>query len=232
MPVAPATDRHGQMPTQTLQAALNHPGLTSGDQIWVANTGEYKPGTTATASFALRPGVAVLGGFVGSETSVTQRNPLLNETVLSGDLGNSVRAYHVVTAGSNVTPPSAITGTLYPGNLEGFTITLGSATGTGTNQKLGGGIFIDQGAPRIRNCLFTENYADVAGGAGYCLNTATGPEFRNTRFIENGVPHSFEGGNGGALAGNYSLSVINSLFQGNDAYQGGGFTLAKQSLPR
>src|SRR5262249_49166895 len=59
-----------------------------GDQVWVAQ-GTYKPtgGTDRTASFALKDGVAVYGGFAGTETQLTQRVLAQHETLLSGDIG-------------------------------------------------------------------------------------------------------------------------------------------------
>src|SRR5690606_26139327 len=63
----------------------------SGDEIWVAN-GVYAPAPAngdRLASFAMRSGVAVLGGFAGGETSAEQRNPALHVAVLTGDLNNN-----------------------------------------------------------------------------------------------------------------------------------------------
>src|SRR5512146_1311716 len=70
----------------SLQSALTNPLCT---QIWVAK-GTYKPttGLDRTISFVLMNGVAVYGGFLGTETLLSQRNPVLNETILSGNIGN------------------------------------------------------------------------------------------------------------------------------------------------
>jgi len=68
-----------------LQTAL---GLASGgDQIWVA-TGTYTPtsGTDRTATFQLITGVAIYGGFNGTETSLGSRAGLFDQTILTGDL--------------------------------------------------------------------------------------------------------------------------------------------------
>ncbi|PWH20741.1 MAG: hypothetical protein DDG58_01295 [Ardenticatenia bacterium] len=73
----------------SLQAALTI--ATSGDEIWVKK-GVHKPTldpTKRTASFTLKDGVALYGGFAGTETSRDQRDWRANVTVLSGDIDNN-----------------------------------------------------------------------------------------------------------------------------------------------
>src|ERR1700761_302227 len=86
-----------QLPAIILAAA-------SGDQVWVVGTASgatYYPttGTSRTAAFTLKGGVGVYGGFAGTETTIGQRNPAANITILSGDIGtvgnNSDNSYNV-----------------------------------------------------------------------------------------------------------------------------------------
>jgi hypothetical protein len=106
-----------------LQYAL---GLaTATDKIWVA-LGTYYPttGTDRTVSFTLKNGVGLYGGFDGTETLLTERDPITNVTILSGDIGTTSNindnSYHVVTSSDR--DNSAV--------LDGFTITNGNANGT------------------------------------------------------------------------------------------------------
>ncbi len=62
----------------------------AGDQIWVA-AGTYVPGGPGDriATFQLRTGVGIYGGFAGTEASRDERDPATNLTVLSGDLNGN-----------------------------------------------------------------------------------------------------------------------------------------------
>jgi hypothetical protein len=72
----------------TLQTALD--SAVSGDEIW-AKMGVYYPGPSGSTSstFTMKNGVAVYGGFNGTETSRDQRDWQTNKTILSGDIDKS-----------------------------------------------------------------------------------------------------------------------------------------------
>ena len=132
-----------------LQTALT--GATSGDEIWVA-AGTYKPtaGTDRTATFQLKDGVALYGGFAGTETARSQRDPAVNITTLSGDIGisddNSDNLYHVVTGEDGAT-------------IDGFTITAGNANSGNCPGKdcYGGGMYNSTSSPAVTNVVFNGN---------------------------------------------------------------------------
>jgi hypothetical protein len=123
-----------------LQDALSL--AANGNSIWVAE-GSYRPdqGTQQTpgdrnASFELKDGVQIKGGFAGYGTAdPNQNDPELYPVVLSGDLqgddgldfiNNNDNSYHVVT-GSNVTASASLEGVVVTGgNADGeFDITEG-----------------------------------------------------------------------------------------------------------
>lgn len=136
-----------------LQDALAHQDV---DEIWVA-AGTYTPGTSRSDSFALVDGVGVYGGFAGDETLLSQRDIEANETILSGEIGSGSptdNCHHVVKASSGVSSSA---------RLDGFTVTKGAKEGSGDTAN-GAGIFIDDGDPKIVNCLITDNTAINGGG--------------------------------------------------------------------
>lgn len=186
-----------------LQDALS--AAQSGDEIWVAE-GTYEPdqgaGQTPAdrfASFSLKNGVALYGGFSGTENVRSQRNWQSHTTVLGGDVGTpgnpTDNSFHVVSA-SHVSS-SAV--------LDGFRITLGYANGADPNNK-GGGIFIDGGSPTVTNCVFEGNYAFFGGGV-YALGTNS-LRLTNCLFMNNS---SFEN-EGIYLALGFDTILVNCVF--------------------
>ncbi|MFN8473726.1 MAG: choice-of-anchor Q domain-containing protein [Anaerolineae bacterium] len=185
----------------------------SGSQLWV-KAGTYKPTTTSdrTATFALKSGVAVYGGFAGNgtETQLSQRNanPATNNTVLSGDIGtpndNSDNSDHVVTGSG--TGSTAI--------LDGFTITGGNANGSDFGGA-GGGMVNDGGSPTLINVTFSGNSAKDAGGG--MVNGYGSPALTNVTFSGNSATSG-----GGMYNDLGSPTLTNVTFSGNSARDGGG----------
>lgn len=189
----------------SLQAALA--ASTSGDEIWVA-AGTYLPTSTAdrAISFALKNGVGIYGGFDGTETLRTQRDPALNVTILSGDIGtpgsNADNSYHVVTTDATVTL-SAV--------LDGFSVTAGQANGSSPDNR-GGGMWINSGSPTLANLKFTFNFASEEGGG---LRVTSGSAtLTNCSFLSNSV--AFRGSGGGLKSGGGStVTCQNCVFRSN-----------------
>jgi hypothetical protein len=130
---------------------------TAGDTIWVGS-GTYKPTTGAdrTASFSLKNGVVLFGGFGGEEAEPADRNLRAHRTILSGEIGalsNEDNSYHVVGA-QNVDSTAVI---------DGFVVRDGNASGGSPNDR-GGGLIALTGSPTVRNVSFEKNSAVWGGG--------------------------------------------------------------------
>ncbi len=221
----------------TLQDALVV--ATAGQEIWVA-AGTYYPdegsGSTnnsSSASFALKNGVALYGGFDGTEVALDERDWFSNHTILSGDLTQNdpgknsdnisldpetmvaPNAYHVVTA---VTiDDSAL--------LDGFIITGGKADGGYTapcGLNCGGGINLVTSTPQLRNLTLSGNFASNYGAALTAIDS--------TLSLEDSLLQGNRSANsGGALylhkSGGHLIDVVIS---GNSTYTRGGALYAFQ----
>jgi hypothetical protein len=179
-----------------LQSALATAGAT--DEIWVA-AGTYKPTATAdrTISFALKNGVGIYGGFAGTETMLSQRNPAANVTILSGDIGTvgvaTDNSYHVVASDGTVTAT---------GILDGFTVTAGRADGGSDPTDRGAGAYVNGGSPAFVRCTFSNGYAGNRGGG---VRVAAGsPSFTDCVFQGN-FGQSAGGGLSAASVGNMQV---------------------------
>ncbi len=230
----------------TLPAALASPGV---GEIWVA-CGTYYPtaGTERDATFKLRAGAALYGGFGGGETQRNERDWEQNQTILSGDIGRPGEAgdnsYHVVTGADEAV-------------LDGFTITGGNGLGgdrrgppdggttrgggrggaihmtpqgilAGANASAGAGLVNFQAAPTVRNCIFEYNQAGKGGGVYNMTSTAFPPRpdanRREPVFINCVFRHNTARGRGGAISNDLGTSptFLNCVFEANETPQKGG----------
>lgn len=225
----------------TLTAALE--SAKSGEDIWVAQ-GTYYPTADSNRdiSFNLVSGVAVFGGFKGTESAFLDRDWQGNETILSGDIGAlnepSDNVYHVVVGADGAT-------------LDGFTIVDGNADfpndGSGClietddtdaeilrivtdiKSSAGGGLLNIHASTVTRNCTFRNNAASK-GGAVYNMVTQTwnsgedsvigdSPWFENCVFEENSAT-----GRGGAVNSDFftTPTYVNCQFKDNHCDAKGG----------
>jgi hypothetical protein len=203
---------------KTLQEAIN---VTSCNplQIWVANgtyyptedfSGNLMPVNSRTKTFHFSPNHAIYGGFVGNETSLAQRNPGLNNCILSGNIDlptNVDNVYHVLT-GSNLSNPAE------QNVLDGFIIE--DAFSTQLENKQGGGLIAVNANIKLQNCIFRNNTAIYGSGIfnlglvydGY---TAGNIQIDNLVFVNN-LAHV----GGAAVASNHGYTEIrNTTFTQN-----------------
>ena len=220
---------------------------TIGDQVWVAQ-GTYTPdapGGRRAATFTVKPAVAVFGGFFGNETHLSERDPNVYVTILSGDLNGDDTAlpssgsppatwkdnsYHVVYLESG----------LYK-IVDGFTITGGNADVQPNNDTLlnnsrgtGAGVWAPSaGFATVSNCDIHTNFATTLGAG---LFTTYGMHvydclIRRNRTYDSSV---FQFGFGGGLGYLYGtdtnpLDVVGCNLVANDARDGGGAWLGSDS---
>ncbi|MBL9147845.1 MAG: right-handed parallel beta-helix repeat-containing protein [Phycisphaerae bacterium] len=210
---------------QALKAAMD--AAVTGDEVWVAKGTYTASPSTRNVSHVLKLGVAVYGGFAGTETAIAQRDWATNVTVISGDLlGNddatvasrSDNSYHLVTSGTGTTQ-----------SLDGFTLSGGNANGaSATNLDKGGAIIcLASQSPTFRNCRFFDNRCTFGGGAGYLLNSS--PKFFDCSF-ENNQGGSF----GGAFdsANGTQPTFERCVFKGNKAIRAGALEFFGGSQPK
>ena len=221
----------------SLQSAL---GNSSCLEIWVAQ-GVYKPGTTQGETLSIPSGVAVYGGFAGTEVTRDQRDPYANITVLSADIdsndtntdGNFIaesvahiqgsNAYHVVVIGEK-DPALAST------RLDGFTITAGKANGGSSFDESGAGLYClgsgQECSPTLANLVFSGNDAAENGGGVYnqAINGGvSSPSLTDITFTGNHAGYSGGGiCNASQNVGTASPTLSRVTFNQNAAASGGG----------
>lgn len=210
-------------PIGDLSAALDQ--AQAGDQIWVA-AGVYTPTDIHDryASFDIADGVELYGGFSGNEQSLSERNWILNTTILSGEIGDPFimddNSYTVVYT-FNVSSATII---------DGFTVSGGSANGMakkGDIERCGGGWFNHgEGGtsnPTIQNCSFTNNFArDGAALYNFANEGVCNPQIINCEFIGNKADLD-----GGAMFNDSRMGICNPVLRDcriiqNEATYGGG----------
>ena len=171
-------------------------GLTLGDQV---------------ASFSLRNGVTLKGGYAGA-INPDVRDWQVYETILSGDLGrpnqSSDNANCVVVSIDN--DETAV--------LEGFTISGGYGGHVQSSEAgRGAGMYVERGSPTIIHCTFRGNYAQKEGG-GISNTDNANPRISHCLFVDNTADH------GGAICSIESkdFTLANCVFNGNRALKGEG----------
>ena len=187
----------------TIQAGLNATDTYHQTQVWVAK-GTYSERIT------LKSGVALYGGFAGTEAQLSERptfqraQPDANETVVDGG-----------KAGSVVTIPSDATSATV---IDGFTIRNGTGTSV-SSSYYGGGIYCPAGAtgsPVISHNKIAWNYVSSYGGGIYI----GGGSPTITYNVITGNDGTYYGG--GVCLANSTATIANNVISANGAASGGG----------
>lgn len=202
----------------------------TGDAVWVA-LGTYYPtsDTNRDSTFDFHDQIDVLGGFVGNETSPSQRNPN-NRSILSGNIGDPNDST------DNSKHVSWIYDSFVSMTLDGFVIEDGYS-----ENSSGAAVYTHDGLLTLVNCIFRNNYSawggavcsttssmdfidcvfennhGIFGGAYQCWG-GTDDRFFNCDFINNTSQQT-----GGAITAqlNTHIALENCRFFGNEARSGG-----------
>ncbi len=226
-----------------LAEAANNCSVT---EIWIAE-GTYTPdqGEEQTpgdrdATFQLLNNLRLYGGFAGAEASFDERDPELNETILSGDLlgddsmvacsQNSpdcddfgllcVDGACIISDNNSENARHVVTGTgtNETAILDGFTVTAGNADGSFPD-GWGGGMINDSAfpegtSPSVSRCTFIGNSAIRGGGM---WTWGPGPIVDHCTFSRNAASFA-----GGGMHNVSATTVIDCEFDHNSAALGGG----------
>lgn len=200
------------------------PNAQSGEEVWVAK-GTYTPDVSdRNISFVINQNdVDIYGGFVGNETSLSQRDSRDNVTILSGDLdGNDDNTIDYINTLKDDNSYTVLLLDSHNSIVDGFTITAGfSNVNESSRRGYGAGVYFINGTGTItiKNVIFKENIAFVVGAGIFGLydNNVFTNEFNieSCEFINN----LSRGGSGiyfyAAAFNSGVFRIENSLFNGN-----------------
>jgi|GEM_PF-1335742 len=173
------------------------PAAVAGDEIWVA-AGTYAGG------ILMKSGVALYGGFAGTETARSERDPEANPTVIDGR--NTVSGFFFTN--------SALPDT----RVDGFTVrNCISTSGAAFRAQIG--------SPTIANNLVVNCLATVYGSGVYLESSAA--VVTNNVFSFNGTDATVAGG--AIFATNSTPRLEGNTFSGNRARDGGAVVFAQSS---
>ena len=210
-------------------------------EVWVA-AGTYTPqsqlisGTAYSASFRMRDGISVYGGFAGTESTKLERvkksampwdfqNPTVLEAAYYShdDLAWTNNKWTLTSDSRHVVwfaPMSGGTAFANVTTLDGVTIQGGYAQGgTGQDDFLtdrGAGVYMDGANAYLSNCIVRENYATGNGGGVYLKNGRV-----QTSLIYNNNADA----DGGAVYVENRGLVHRSMLANNSALNGAGVYL-------
>lgn len=205
----------------------------AGSEFWVAE-GVYRPSSDdRRASFFLKTGVRLYGGFSGTEGKREERDWTRYISVLTGDLaGDDGRDAKGVTVSADAIRGEnslVVIKSMFCEDdsvLDGFTVCGGSCSLFDlpfNSERLAGGMFNIQSSPLVANCVFRGNGAPrdkISGNnnqRGGMYNRASSPKVVACTFVEN------RSGHGGGMANEEGSAplVTRCDFVGNGTFRAG-----------
>lgn len=218
------------------ELADNNPQNQTGE-VWVA-AGTYTPqsqlisGTGYSASFRMRDGISVYGGFAGTEESKLERAKgtmpwdFTKKTILQAayydhnDFSWTNNKWTLTSDSRHVVWFAPMPGESAFTNvttLDGVTIQGGYAQGgTGLDDfktDRGGGVYMDGANAYLSNCIVKENYATGNGGGVY---------LKDGRVMTSFIYNNNADADGGAVYVDDAGLVLRSMLSNNSALNGAG----------
>ena len=226
------------------ELADNNPQNLAGE-VWVAS-GTYEPqsqlisGTAYSASFRMRDGISVYGGFAGTESSKQERKmktdgmpwDFSNETILQAayyehaNLQWNNNKWTLTSDSRHVVwfaPMSGEAEFTRVTTLDGVSIQGGYAQGgTGFDEfktDRGAGVYMDGVNTYMANCIVRENYATGNGGGVY---------LKDGRVQTSLIYNNNSDADGGAVYVDNTGLVHRSMLTNNSAHNGAGVYLCNE----
>ena len=178
-------------PKQTMAQAIGI--AVEGDQIWV-KTGTY--GQTSSVNVTLKS-ISIYGGFVGTETTLSERNWAANKTILNNTGATTATRLFLVGSGSGVDASNFI--------LDGFTLQNGYSN-TGGALLFSGSLSSNM---TVRNCIIRNNRSTANNGAVGVIG-GNSVSFYNCLFANNEAAGSASAANILGTGHFYNCTFVNN----------------------
>jgi hypothetical protein len=222
---------------KTLQAGTDAASSAGGGEVWV-KAGTYTAKTNPVLT--MKSGVAIYGGFAGTETAREQRNWSTNPTSIDGESvrrcvhgadasaldgfvvahgythlnGGGMYNYRAAPTVNNCTfiqnSGTAMSNVLYTP----------SVTNCMFIQNEGGGMINSNCSPSVTNCTFVKNVNKVGRGGGMSNSSYSSPQLVNCTFLGNSAPYSASAGGAIYNQSSSSPSLTNCILWGDTAPSG------------
>lgn len=194
----------------SLQDAMEY--AVDGDELWISAGTYYPAESDRLKSFELKNKFKLYGGFNGTETLLSERNWIVNKTILSGEIGSADskndNSTHVVECLMSKTDSAWV---------DGVTIRDGYANSWSQGNQYGGGVYATKGNLFITNTVITQCHSDEVGSALY--NEGAAVTIINSILNKNNARY-----NGGSTVyhGSGSTRLINCVVTENTGSRYGG----------
>jgi predicted outer membrane repeat protein len=199
----------------------------SGTEVWIAR-GIYVPGTLSDSNFQMRNTIDLYGGFVGNETSRSERPPFkapknvnvspTDYTIFSGDIYGNDDPRTFANYADNTNQVIKGDGAFVPTLLDGIVVTGGFNDVADEANAAGGGMINVGGELSLSNMAFVANYAPIGAGIAHYNSTL---RLENVTFLGNRGKTI----GGGIYAQDGAINLLDVRFERNEARDGGAMAV-------